>query len=140
VTVISLSYGRRSTRLRKIKSEIREYMEPGNAEAALWEASFLFPPEFIAFQGHFPGRAILPGACQVQCLLTMLEEFSGKPLALKEIVLAKYITPVLPDEAVTVRLVEPLSPDLTGTVKAVIMHEDVKVSEIRIRITLREQE
>jgi 3-hydroxymyristoyl/3-hydroxydecanoyl-(acyl carrier protein) dehydratases len=127
--------------LRKIKSEIREYMEPGNAEAALWEASFLFPPEFIAFQGHFPGRAILPGACQVQCLLTMLEEFTGKPLALKEIVLAKYITPVLPDEAIKVRLVEPLLPDFSGTtVKAVILHEETRVSEIRIRVTIREKE
>jgi len=127
--------------LRKIKSEIREYMEPGNAEAALWEASFLFPPEFIAFQGHFPGRAILPGACQVQCLLTMLEEFTGKPLALKEIVLAKYITPVLPDELVTVRLLEPLSRDFPGTtVKAVILHEEARVSEIRIRLAIREKE
>jgi len=127
--------------LRKIKSEIREYMEPGNAEAALWEASFLFPPEFIAFQGHFPGRAILPGACQVQCLLKMLEEFTGKPLALKEIVLAKYITPVLPDELVTVRLLEPLSRDFPGTtVKAVILHEEARVSEIRIRLAIREKE
>ena len=126
--------------MRKIKSEIREYMEPGNAEAALWEASFLFPPEFIAFQGHFPGRAILPGACQVQCLLTMLEEFSGKPLALKEIVLAKYINPVLPDEAIKVRLVEPLAPDFSETtVKAVILHDEVRVSEIRIRVSFREK-
>lgn len=124
--------------MRKIKSEIREYMSPGNAEAGLWEASFLFPPEFIAFQGHFPGRAILPGACQVQCLLSMLEEFAGKNLALKEIVLAKYITPVLPDETVTVRLMEPLSPEFTeATVKAVILHDEVRVSEIRIRVVER---
>jgi len=124
--------------LRKIKSEIREYMEPGK-KAGPWEASFLFPPEFIAFQGHFPGRAILPGACQIQCLLSMLEEFIGKPLALKEVVLAKYITPVLPDETITVRLVEPLSPDFPEkTVKAVILHDEVKVSEIRIRVSLRE--
>ncbi len=115
-------------------------MEPGKAEAALWEASFLFPPEFVAFQGHFPGRAILPGACQVQCLLTMLEEFTGKPLVLKEIVLAKYITPVLPDEAIKVRLVEPLTPDFSETtVKAVILHDEVKVSEIRIRVSFREK-
>ncbi|HXC92454.1 MAG TPA: hypothetical protein VN652_00445 [Geobacteraceae bacterium] len=126
--------------MRKIKSEIREYMERGSAEAGLWEASFLFPPEFIAFQGHFPGRAILPGACQIQCLLSMLEGFVGKPLVLKEIVLAKYMTPVLPDETVTVRLVEPLSPDFSGTtVKAVILHEEVKVSEIRIRVSFREK-
>lgn len=126
--------------MRKIKSEIREYMSPGNAEAGLWEASFLFPPEFIAFQGHFPGRAILPGACQVQCLLSMLEEFAGKNLALKEIVLAKYITPVLPDETVTVRLMEPLSPEFPDTtVKAVILHDEVRVSEIRIRVSLREK-
>jgi 3-hydroxyacyl-[acyl-carrier-protein] dehydratase len=127
--------------LRKIKSEIREYMEPGNREEGLWEASFLFPPEFIAFQGHFPGRAILPGACQIQCLLSMLEAFTGKALALKEIVLAKYITPVLPDEAVTVRLIEPISPDFSGTtVKAVLLHDEVKVSEIRIRVTHLERE
>jgi len=114
-------------------------MELGNPEAGLWEAYFLFPPDFIAFQGHFPGRAILPGACQIQCLLSMLEEFTGKTLALKEIVLAKHITPVRPDEAITVRLIEPLPPDFPEkTVKAVILHDEVKVSEIRIRVSLRE--
>lgn len=127
--------------MRKIKSEIREHMKPGNPEAGLWEASFLFPPGFVAFQGHFPGRAILPGACQIQCLLSMLEEFTGKILALKEVVLAKYITPVLPDETITVRLVEPLSPDFPGTtVKAVILHDEVKVSEVRIRVAFQEKE
>jgi 3-hydroxymyristoyl/3-hydroxydecanoyl-(acyl carrier protein) dehydratase len=116
-------------------------MELGTSEGGLCQASFVFPPDFIAFQGHFPGMPVLPGACQIQCLLSMLEELGGKPLALKEIVLAKYLSPILPDETITVRLADPFDPDLSeAIVKATILRKDVKVSEIKIRTALQEKQ
>lgn len=126
--------------MRKIRSEIRGCMTSGKPEKGHWEASFCFPTEFIAFQGHFPGRAILPGACQIQCLLTMLEEFSGKSLALKEIMLAKYIVPVEPGKTVTVRVSEPPDPGLPeATVKGIILRDEVRVSEIRVHVSFQEK-
>jgi 3-hydroxyacyl-[acyl-carrier-protein] dehydratase len=127
--------------LKKIKSEIKGCMELGSSEGGFCQASFVFPPDFIAFQGHFPGMPVLPGACQIQCLLSMLEELGGKPLAMKEIVLAKYLSPILPDELITVRLTDPFDPDFTETtVKATILRNDVKVSEVKIRILQEKQD
>lgn len=127
--------------MKKIKNEIKGCMELGTSEGGFCQASFVFPPDFIAFQGHFPGMPVLPGACQIQCLLTMLEELGSKRLAMKEIVLAKYLSPILPDELITVRLADPFDPDFTETtVKATILRNDVKVSEIKIRISLQEKQ
>lgn len=103
------------------------------------EGSFVFPPDFTGFQGHFPTGAILPGACQIQALLSILERFAGKPLALKEVVLAKYIIPVLPNEEIVFRISDRFDPESTGsTVKAVINRAGVKVSEIKLRVALSE--
>ena len=56
-------------------------------------ASFLFPEDFIGFQGHFPGNKILPGVCQIQCVISMLEKWKKKNIVLREIVLAKFFSP-----------------------------------------------
>src|ERR1039457_5626251 len=62
-------------------------------------SSFLFPSEFIGFQGHFPAKKVLPGACQIQCVLSTIERALEKCVVLKEIVLAKFIAPVFPDDS-----------------------------------------
>ena len=61
-------------------------------------ARFTFPEDFIGFQGHFPGNKILPGVCQIQCALTMLEKWKNRDVILKEIVHAKFFSTVVPSE------------------------------------------
>jgi 3-hydroxyacyl-[acyl-carrier-protein] dehydratase len=119
----------------KIKTQIDRYLQVEEGEGGFPRARFPFPADFIGFQGHFPARGILPGACQIQCLLSFLERLGGKPLALKEVVLAKYVTPVFPGETISVVLGE--NPDLSGgemTVKAVVYRGDERVSELRVRV------
>lgn len=119
----------------KIKAQIEAYLQQGITEDGRPMARFLFPAEFIGFQGHFPAKSILPGACQIQCLLTLLERLSGKALALKEIVLAKYTTPVFPGEVISCDLGE--TPDFSGretTVKAFVYRSGERVSELRVRV------
>ena len=41
--------------------------------------SFCFPPEFIAFQGHFPGNPLLPAFAQVQMAHVMLGTATARP-------------------------------------------------------------
>ena len=125
--------------MNRIKDQVELYMKPGIAEDGSRMASFRFPPEFIGFQGHFPGKSILPGACQLQCLLSLLENSCGNALALKEIVLAKYISPVLPDQEIRCILVD--TPDLLAGefgVRAFIFRGVEKVTEIRVRVATAE--
>ena len=63
-------------------------------------ARFTFPEEFVGFQGHFPSDKVLPGVCQIQCIASMIEKYTGKSFLLKEIVSAKFLSPVLPSEEI----------------------------------------
>ncbi|NVN97880.1 MAG: hypothetical protein HXX17_01050 [Geobacteraceae bacterium] len=125
--------------MKKIKSQIEELLKLRPIADGTVEGLFTFPPDFIGFQGHFPGGAILPGACQIQALLSLLEKSVGKSLALKEVVLAKYLVPVLPNEEIAIKTAEVFVPEISGsTVKAVITRAGVKVSEIKICAALQE--
>ena len=125
--------------MKTIKSQIEELMKLRSLDDGTIEGSFVFPPDFTGFQGHFPTGAILPGACQIQSFLSMLERFAGKPLALKEVVLAKYIVPVLPNEDIVFKISDCFDPDIpSSTVRAVISRAGVKVSEIKLRVALSE--
>lgn len=125
--------------MKRIKDQVELYMQVGRNDNGAAMASFIFPPEFVGFQGHFPGKSILPGACQLQCLLSLLESVCGKALALQEIVLAKYILPVIPDQEIRCVLAD--APDLAGgefTVRAFIFRDEEKVTELKVRVATRE--
>ena len=65
-------------------------------------ARLRFPPDFIGFQGHFPGNPILPGVCLIEAVLGVLESAYGKSLRLRKIVSAKFREPVRPDQAIVI--------------------------------------
>jgi 3-hydroxymyristoyl/3-hydroxydecanoyl-(acyl carrier protein) dehydratase len=109
-------------------------------EGARLTSRFAFPPGFIGFQGHFPEKKILPGVCQIQCALSTLEKGSGKTVVLKEVALAKYFSPVFPDDEVTcvVNDIEDASGE--AVVKAVISRKTDtrktdKISEMKLRVS-----
>ncbi len=97
-------------------------------------ARFLFPPEFIGYQGHFPQKKVLPGVCQVQLALSALEKELRLPLTLKEVVLAKYFSPVFPDEEVTC-VISGIG-DCSGefVVKAALSKNETRVAELKLRM------
>ena len=57
-----------------------------------------FPKEFIGFNGHFPGKPVLPGVCLVQAAVVALSMARPEPVSLKRLVSAKWLAPVLPGE------------------------------------------
>ena len=61
-------------------------------------ATFLFPPDFIGFQGHFPAEPILPGVCEIQAVLVLLSSWKSKEIRLSAIKLAKFLAPIRSDE------------------------------------------
>ena len=98
-------------------------------------ACFQFPPEFIGFQGHFPQKKILPGVCQIQLVISALEKDFGRALSLKEVVVAKYFSPVLPDEEITCVISDAGEGTSESIVKAVISKKETKIAELKLRIT-----
>ena len=84
-----------------IKQEIKQCMLKidNNADNKI-KAHFLFPEHFIGFKGHFPGKPILPGICQVQALIVIAEKLHKKKAGLRRVVLAKFFKQISQDEAV----------------------------------------
>jgi len=119
------------SRLRKeIKSNMSELCSDGQELTA----HFCFSQEFIGFKGHFPGKPVLPGVCKIQAILCMLQEATQKTPQLKEIVSAKFFTPVTCNEEIicTVRRVLEGSEEMR--VSSLIMNRDKKIAEIQIEV------
>ncbi len=119
-----------------MKPEIEHYMTGLTKEDGKLKSVFVFPPEFIGFQGHFPEQKVLPGVCQIQCVLTTLEKGTGKSVVLKEVVLAKYFSPLFPDDEATCMTGE--INDLCGdlVVKATITKNEARISELKLRVSV----
>jgi hypothetical protein len=125
--------------LRRVKEEIEQYMLGMEIEGLTLTSRFLFPPEFIGFQGHFPAKKILPGVCQIQCALSTLEKGRVTSVALKEIVLAKYFSPLFPDDELTCVVNDGGMTSGEHTVKASISKNTVKIAELKLRVFLAAQ-
>jgi 3-hydroxymyristoyl/3-hydroxydecanoyl-(acyl carrier protein) dehydratase len=126
--------------LSTIKEEIERSMTGLEKAGKRLSSCFSFPPGFIGFQGHFPQKKVLPGVCQIQCALTLLEKGSGKAVVLKEVVLAKYFSPVFPDEEVTCVISDAGDARCEIVVKAVLSRASDKISEMKLRVSYDDRE
>ena len=98
------------------------------------KAIFFFPEEFVGFQGHFPGNKILPGVCQIECVIAMLEIWKREGVALKEIIHAKFFSPVLPLEEISCECKDINKTDGEFILSALLRRGDDKVSELKLRV------
>lgn len=62
---------------------------------------FVFPKNFLGFDGHFSGNPILPGIVQV--MAAVLTAGGGSPMRLLKISRAKFSRIIVPGEALMVR-------------------------------------
>lgn len=125
--------------MRKIISEIEQYMTGLTKEDGKLISLFVFPPEFVGFQGHFPEQKVLPGICQIQCALTTLEKGTGKAVVLKEIVLAKYFSPLFPDDEATCMTGDINDAAGERVVKAAITKNAARISELKLRVSFEDR-
>jgi 3-hydroxyacyl-[acyl-carrier-protein] dehydratase len=102
-------------------------------------AHFAFPEDFIGFQGHFPGNKILPGVCQIQCAVTMLEKWKNLPVVLKEIVLAKFFSTVTPLEEFMCMCKGIEHTDGDFILRASIRKGDKKISEMKLKVRFKNE-
>jgi 3-hydroxyacyl-[acyl-carrier-protein] dehydratase len=119
--------------LKKIKNEIEELMCDLKKQDGVVTSHFVFPESFIGFQGHFPKHKILPGVCQIQCALSTLERALQRPIALREVALAKYFVPVLPGEEIAC-VCSDMREMGEFTFKTVISKGPAKVAELKLRV------
>jgi len=64
---------------------------------------YRFAPGFIGFSGHFPGNPRVPAVVQVCAVVSLAEEEGGKALRLAAVRSAKFLSPISPDEEVSIR-------------------------------------
>ncbi|HNW39635.1 MAG TPA: hypothetical protein PL125_06565 [Candidatus Omnitrophota bacterium] len=124
----------------KLKRSIQECMSDlsGGPEHTL-TANFIFPDNFLGFNGHFPGKPILPGVCKVQAVIAMLESSKNKYILLKEVVLAKFFSPVTCNEKIDFNLEEKAEPNGDILVKTMITKAEKKIAEIHLRIAVTDK-
>lgn len=99
-------------------------------------ASFLFPPDFLGFKGHFPGKPILPGVCEMQAALLMLEEFKKEPVLLKEIVQVKFFSPFSCNEKINFALEEKIEPNGEISLKVQVTKDKERAAEMHLRVMI----
>jgi 3-hydroxymyristoyl/3-hydroxydecanoyl-(acyl carrier protein) dehydratase len=122
--------------LSKIRMDVERYMDGPLITDSILTSSFMFPSEFIGFQGHFPTHKILPGACQIQCIISTIEKALEKRVVLKEILVAKYIAPVLPGDKVICTVSGVPATGIDIVYKARIAKGTEKVSDLKLRVSL----
>lgn len=120
----------------KISKDIERCMDGPTRDGSVLTSSFRFPPEFIGFQGHFPLNKVLPGACQIQCVISTIEKALAMRVFLKEILLAKYIAPIFPGDNVLCTVSEVPSADSEYIYKARISKGAEKVAELKLRVSI----
>ena len=87
----------------RLRGEIRGCMSALRTEPdGRVSATFVFPPEFTGFSGHFDGNPVLPGVCVLQSALVLAEDWLSAPVVLRELVSAKFRIPIGPGQELVV--------------------------------------
>ena len=97
-------------------------------------AIFTFPPDFPGFQGHFPGKPVLPAVCMLQAVTALAAKQAGHPAELKKVTSAKWFAPTTPGMALTFRLQLTRNPPGDTTIKAKISHGSTKVADLVLTV------
>lgn len=118
----------------KLRKEIKSFMSRLREDASELTAHFCFSKGFSGFKGHFPGKPILPGVCNFQIILCMLEEATRKTPRLKEIVSAKFFAPVTYNEEIICTVRQESEGSGETRVSALMTNKDKKIAAIKMKV------
>ena len=102
-------------------------LDKNNARA--W---FLFPREFVGFQGHLWKGRCFPGSANFTRAQLVVEAAQRKSFRLKEVSMAKFIAPVTCDEEIVVDCRWKNNSDGSLDVKASIKREEAKIAVLQL--------
>lgn len=97
-------------------------------------ARFVFPGDFLGFQGHFPDNPVLPGVCMVQAVMVMAGKWAGTPGELRSLVLAKWFAPTGPGAELDFLVRVSPNGDNGAKLKTKITCGDNKVAELILAV------
>ena len=87
-------------------------------------AMFTIPPDHPALAGHFPGMPVVPGVVLLDEALGIMGAALGADLSACRIASVKFLSPVLPGQAIEV-----LHDDAAGgAIRFTLMHGERKVA------------
>ena len=99
-------------------------------------ARFIFPPEFIGFKGHFPNRPVLPGVCSIQAVTAIFKTLRKKEVKLREIVLAKFFTPVSANQELFFECRNTKEESDQSLIKVLVVNDDgKKITELQLKLS-----
>ena len=126
--------------MNRLMKEIKQCMSD-LAETKKGEVTgrFLFPADFIGFQGHFPGKPILPGVCKIQAVMVMLQAWEKRDIRLKEIVSAKFLSPVSSEEEIVFNYKKQMQNKSEALVKASVISKNKKVASMQLRVSFKNE-
>ena len=113
----------------EVKKEIDVLLENFEAEGDVATAEISFPVSFSGFQGHFPEQPVLPGVCQIGAAVALAGRMRGTRQVLAEIVNAKFVAMVVPDQILQVR-----GTLADGLLRASITSGGERVAEFKLRV------
>ena len=97
------------------------------------------PPDFSGFEGHFPGRPILPAFCIVRlCLAIAGRGVSFRP-RLRTVTRSRFLVPIESDTPFTVRVVRTAVPESGWKCRAVLTAGSATAAEVRFTFDQEEE-
>ncbi len=89
----------------QVRDELAELLHDFSldSQTEMISAKFAFSPEFNGFTGHFPGNPILPGICQIQCILVLISKHLGEKVSLSSVKRARFLNTVIPEDEILVK-------------------------------------
>ncbi|MFH1260156.1 MAG: hypothetical protein ABII74_10190 [Elusimicrobiota bacterium] len=118
-----------------LAAEIKKSLTTIDVEQTGWiTAEFVFSTEFAGFKGHFPNNPILPGVCLIQSVILVCREGKKRDFRLKEIIGAKFFTPVMPGEEIICRCQDISQEESSTMIKAWFNKAETKVAVIQLKL------
>ena len=94
-------------------------------------------PEHEVYKGHFPQQAVVPGVIQLQIIKELLEKDLSINLMIKEVIMAKYLNMITPEENPVLEITIENRLNQTGDylINAVISKDDIIFTKLKAKLS-----
>jgi len=94
-------------------------------------------PEHEVYKGHFPQQAVVPGVIQLQIIKELFEKDLSVNLMIKEVIVAKYLNMITPEENSVLEITIENRLNETGDylINAVISKDDNIFTKLKAKLS-----
>lgn len=97
-----------------------------------FSACLTLPLQLTAFEGHFPGKPILPGVAYVFIAENLVSRFCQKPFKLKQLKRTKFFQPSEPLDVLTIQGNIALNASNENSLEAQVLFSDARKQRISL--------